>query len=79
MDAFTLIVLIALGLCVLMHVFGHGHGHARGDTGGRDHQASRPGGAADHGDHGKASDGESRRGRGTATMGGHRHGGGGCH
>ena len=29
MDAFTWIIIVALGLCLLMHLFGHGHSHGR--------------------------------------------------
>lgn len=35
MDAFTWIIIAALGVCVAMHFFGHSHGHA----GGAGHQA----------------------------------------
>ena len=31
MDAFTWIIIAALGACLFMHVFGHKHGHRAGD------------------------------------------------
>ncbi len=70
MDAFTWLVIVALGVCVLMHLFGHGHshgGHKREDT------DSRPGHRRAVQDDGSADHAEPPVGSGRA----HRRGG--CH
>lgn len=75
MDAFSLIVLLALGACVLLHLFGHGHGHSRGSSGHGDH-AAQTGKPEDIGESARAAQSASRREAAAGSR--HRHGRG-CH
>lgn len=68
MDAFSWIILLALGACVLLHLVGHGHGHDHGGQPGRHESEGQSADAA-----GSAADREK-----VAPASGHRHAGG-CH
>jgi Protein of unknown function (DUF2933) len=70
MDAFTWIIIVALGLCLLMHLFGHGHSHG-GNAERQGHSSKQKYGGAEKG---RSDEHDSH----TADAG-HRHGRGGCH
>ncbi len=82
MDAFTLIIILALGLCVAMHLFGHGHGHgSHGSQSGYGDRAARGGERNEPGSQAGSETGMGNEDEHSRPMAGtgHRHGRGGCH